>query len=175
MAKLTKNRLKIVERAGVKIKDLLTRSNPWKGQDCKRKNCLLCLTKMKSEKNTSQDCHRRNLVYEIHCETCEAKEREKIEKMEIPKKEKVKKLSEIRKYKYIGETSRSAFERGWEHLNDMAQLKNSSHMLKHAVGVHPGEDMDKVHFGMKVIKYTQSSFERQIRESVAIQVERKKP
>ena len=46
-------------------------------------------------------------------------------------------------------------------------------MLKHAVAVHPEQDPMEVQFGMKVIKYTQSSFERQIRESVIIQIERK--
>ena len=45
-------------------------------------------------------------------------------------------------------------------------------MLKHAVGVHHNQDMTKVQFGMKVVKYNQSSFERQIRESVTIQSER---
>ena len=73
----------------------------------------------------------------------------------------------------MGESSRSAYERGWEHINDMAQLKSSSHMLKHTVGVHQNEDMEKVHFGMRVHKFTTSSFERQIRESVVIQTQRK--
>ena len=45
-------------------------------------------------------------------------------------------------------------------------------MLKHAVGVHEGEDMSTVEFGMRVIKYNKSSFERQIMESVVIQNER---
>ena len=47
-------------------------------------------------------------------------------------------------------------------------------MLKHIVGEHPGMDLSEVEFGMRVLKYTQSSFERQIRESVVIQVERQK-
>ena len=73
----------------------------------------------------------------------------------------------MKKYKYIGETSRSAFERGWEHLNDLAQLRTSSHMLKHIEGVHPDQDISDIKFGMEVIKYT-----RQVRESVLIQEER---
>ena len=56
----------------------------------------------------------------------------------------------------------------------MASLKSTSHMLKHVVSSHPEQDMEKVEFGMKVIKYTQTSFERQIRESVIIQSERTK-
>ena len=51
MGKFTNNKLKIVERAGVKIQDMLTKANPWKGQDCLRTNCILCLTKQRSEKN----------------------------------------------------------------------------------------------------------------------------
>ena len=88
--------------------------------------------------------------------------------------EKRKQREQIKKFKYIGETSRSSYERGWEHLNDLAQLKSTSHMLKHIVGEHPEMDLSEVEFGMKVLKYTQSSFERQIRESVVIQVERQK-
>ena len=33
---ITGNRIKIVERAGVKIQDMLTGNNPWKGMDCQR-------------------------------------------------------------------------------------------------------------------------------------------
>ena len=47
-------------------------------------------------------------------------------------------------------------------------------MLKHAVSVHPDKDMSEVVFGMSVLKYTQTSFERQIGESVIIQSERSK-
>ena len=169
IANITKNRVKIVERTGTKLQDVLTKANPWKGIDCTRKNCLLCHTKMKTEKNENQDCHKRSLVYEIKCLTCEKRELEKIEK-----NENTKKREQIKQFKYIGETSRSSYERGWEHLNDLAQLKSSSHMLKHIVGEHPGQDMAEVEFGMKVLKFTQSSFERQIRESVVIQVERQK-
>ena len=45
-------------------------------------------------------------------------------------------------------------------------------MLKHIVGVHPDQDMSEIKFGMEVIKYTQTSFDRQVRESVLIQHER---
>ena len=106
----------------------------------------------------TQECHKRNLVYEIRCLSCEEKAYEEIDNLEIPEKEKEKMKRNTRQYKYIGETSRSAYERGWEHINDMAQLKSSSHMLKHTVGVHPNEDMEKVHFGMRVHKFTTSSF-----------------
>ena len=42
---------------------------------------------------------------------------------------------------------------GWEHCNDLAQLNPESHTLKYYISQHPGQDMAKVRFGMKVIKY----------------------
>ena len=38
-------KIKIVERAGTKLKDLLIASDPFLNQDCWRKNCLFCGTK----------------------------------------------------------------------------------------------------------------------------------
>ena len=118
-SKITQNKIKIVERTGTKLVDLLTKADPWKGADCQRENCLLCLTKMKTEKNKTQDCHKRNVVYETRCLTCERKEQDKIDNLEIEEQEKKQEKSKIKLFKYIGETSRSSFERGWEHVNDM--------------------------------------------------------
>ena len=173
LVQLTNNKLKIVERASVKLQDIITKSNPWKGTDCQRSNCLLCFTKTKQEKPNLQDCHKRSLVYETWCITCENMEFDKIEELELGEQQKNEMKRKVKKYKYVGETGRSAFERGWEHLNDLAQLRTSSHMLKHCVGVHEDKDMGDIVFGMKVIQYSKSSFERQIRESVQIQAERK--
>ena len=57
LGSMTGYRLKVVERSGDKLEDLLTRSNPCQGMDCGRKMCLLCQTKQKTESNLSQDCH----------------------------------------------------------------------------------------------------------------------
>ena len=118
--------------------------------------------------------HKRNLVYETKCLTCERRDEEYINTLEIEDKEKSERKRNMPRYKYIGETSRSTFEIAWEHTNDLAQLKTGSHMLKHIVGVHPGEDMSRVQFGIRVIKYCRTSFERQVLESVVIQDERKR-
>ena len=75
-------------------------------------------------------------------------------------------------FKYIGETNRSTFERGHEHLADMKYFKPGSHILKHIVDKHEGEDMEKIDIRMKVVKFHKSSFERQIHESVLIQSNR---
>ena len=64
LGSMTGYRLKLVEKAGDKLEDLLTKSNRWQGMDCGRQGCLLCETKQKTESNQSQDCHTRNLVNE---------------------------------------------------------------------------------------------------------------
>ena len=172
LVKITKTKVKIIERAGTKLQDLLTRSNPWKGSDCMRTNCILCFTKSRTEKNKSQDCHQRNIVYETRCLNCEEQELNRILEQEIPDQDKKNEQAKIKLYKYIGESSRSCYERGWEHINDLTQLKSSSHMLKHVLTKHPEQDFKEVRFGMKVIRNCKTSFERQIYESVAIQQER---
>ena len=46
----------------------------------------------------------------------------------------------IRLHKYIGETGRSAYERGKEHTSDRDKWEKGSHMLKHIILEHEGED-----------------------------------
>ena len=91
--------------------------------------------------------------------TCEELEIKRIEELELDKNEEIEKKRNIKLFKYVGETSRSAYGRGWEHLDDFAQLKTSSHMLKHAVGQHEGQDMSEIKFGMKIICQAKSNFE----------------
>ena len=67
LGKQTGIRLKITERAGTKIVDILHKANPWQGEDCNREKCFICSTKQKTEKNLSQDCSKRNVVYETWC------------------------------------------------------------------------------------------------------------
>ena len=131
---------------------------------------MLCQTKRYTGKHLTQDCFRRSLVYETWCISCQEKELEKIEiEAGNDKKRKGELTKNMKLHKYIGETNRSCFERGWEHLNDFENLSTKSHMLKHAVEVHKDEEASSLKFGMKVISYSKSSFERQILESTEIQ------
>jgi hypothetical protein len=76
---------------------------------------------------------------------------------------------DVPKYLYIGETCRSAYERGFEHIDDIRQLKPSSHLLKHLVDQHEGEDFGQVDFRMEIVTYSRTAYERQIMEAVQIQ------
>jgi hypothetical protein len=166
-------RMKIVDRGGSKLVDILHKANPWAGEDCQRKRCLLCTTKQMEGKENSQDCKRRNCVYETTCLTC--KRRQDLEIEEKFSNEGKKRIDEekrnAKRYIYIGETNRSVYERGIEHQNDISGCKTSSHMLRHLLAVHEDEEeeWDKIKFGMRILKSTITAFERQILESVIFQ------
>ena len=117
--KLTGYRLKITERVGPSIKSQLVKSDPWAGRDCDREDCLLCISKLRSGKNLTQNCHKRNAVYETWCKSlrvrdeAEAENDKNGEKTDLTdKNEEEEDKKETRIYKFIGETNRSSFERG---------------------------------------------------------------
>ena len=67
---------------------------------------------------------------------------------------------------YIGESSRTAFLRGSEHLDDLRKKSEKSPLWKHCVDEHAGE---KVNFSMKVTRGHKTPLTRQIQESVEIE------
>ena len=104
----------------------------------------------------NQSCSKRSIVYETWCADCQKKCVE----------------TEGREggtYKYIGESARSAYERGLNHQNDRKSLDMGSHMLKHALQCHENEDPNLVKFHMRILEFHKSSLERQISEAVLIQ------
>ena len=188
--------LKVVERAGRKIVDSIHRSNPWENSICERPDCFPCKSSRKEMKGIMKNCKKRNVLYEIWCHTCLAELKSKLEKdkgkpndtgakeegaskkrkrkdwKEDNEKEQERKLKlekEIydKTYKYIGETSRSASERGAEHLKDLLDYDTGSHMLKHIVRNHV-ENPSKVEFRMRILGSHTSAFNRQIAEAVMI-------
>ena len=197
-------KLKVVERTGSKLVDLLHKSNVWSDQDCQRQDCILCKSCTEEEKKGR--CKSRNVIYETYCETCEDKivkekklrnievsqrgKNDKIEEVEITdekekkrkdkeneKKSIVKKDIEKKEYsvKYVGETGRSAYERGKEHVEDFYNLSEKSHLLKHYILEHQKEiKMQDLKFGMRVREVFNTAIERQVGEAVAISVEQRK-
>ena len=86
--------------------------------------------------------------------------------MEEEKKD--ERITEKAVTKYIGETSRSGFERFNEHWKDFMYLRSRSHILKHYVDAHMDIKMEDLKIEMRVIERYRSAFERQIGESVHI-------
>ena len=75
-------------------------------------------------------------------------------------------------YKYLGETCRSVWESAGKYLADLKSLNPTSHLLKHILDKHEEEGIDEIKFGIRVVKFTRTPFERQILEAVKIQQER---
>ena len=69
---------------------------------------------------------------------------------------------------YVGESSRSMYERTKEHIADARAGNEDSHIAKHWAEQHRGEDMPKYPFQFKIIKSFQDSLSRQVSESVRI-------
>ena len=143
ISKLSGEKVKIVERGGTQVKQIMHKSNPWNKGFCGRANCLTCL-----HGDGSQNCFDKNVVYQISCQDCEEGEQKK---------------SAI----YIGQTSRSLHERGKEHLLGLRQKQEKNPLFKHVSEVHDGDT--KMKFEMKTVKKHFSAFSRLIHESVLIE------
>ena len=85
-------------------------------------------------------------TYEISCKICQ--------------------VEKGRKTSYIGETARTPFERGADHLGDLKNWRMSNALVKHLAESHPGRGWD--HFSMKVLNTHRSPMERQIKEGQLI-------
>ena len=107
-------------------------------------------------------------MYETWCISCEEAAIKEIEEQDDTGKEKKQKIINIKKFKYLGASCISTFERGFEHTRDLQQLNPKSHMLRHCIEQHQEVPLEEVDFGMNVVQYTRASFERQILESVKI-------
>jgi hypothetical protein len=70
MENMTGYKLKIVEKGGTKLVDILHKANPWAGEDCKRDRCMLCRTKNEEDRKNTKVCRKRNCVYKTSCMTC---------------------------------------------------------------------------------------------------------
>ena len=151
LSELCGETVKIIERSGTSIKQLLVKSNPWqKGTVCSRAetDCLLCKTG-----KGKWDCSKRNLVYETFCLSCKAA----VERGETGATKAV----------YPGESSRSGLERSINHCEDYAKRLESSHMEKHFINSHSMEE-ERPQFGMRVVRHHTSAVHRQIHEACLI-------
>ena len=149
---------KIIEKTGQKMRNTLSNSDPWKGMECGRHECLTC----SQEEEQKLDCRKRSLIYENICELCNPREE---------KETKNKTWEDLRDKRetpsiYVGETSRSICERAKNHWKDLEGRDEDSHMLKHWESSHGGEGKPKFRF--KIVKFCRSALERQVGEATRI-------
>ena len=89
--------LKVVERAGQKLEEILHRSDPWENYDCGREECNPCKSAYKSEKPRFGNCKRRSVIYRVWCNTCKVKS-DKVEKNPGERERNVMKTIKVMKY-----------------------------------------------------------------------------
>ena len=124
--KYSKERIKIVEVGGIRIKNILVKKNPFPNERCDMKKCLVCDSNVSGE--IKIPCNSNNVGYQLICDTCSDNGIQKV---------------------YEGETSRSARIRGVEHLRSYNGDKIDSVLYKHKHNDHGDEDIT---FCMKITK-----------------------
>ena len=138
--------MRIVEKNGDKLEDILTKSDPFGEDKCNQETCLLCQT---TDKEKGQ-CKIRNIVYKIECTRCK---------------------KEGKQSTYWGETARNAQLRGKEHVKDLETQRDGSHMMNHLNSEHQGQGTDEPaqeSFSMKVHRRYRTPLERQLGEALNI-------
>ena len=156
--------------------------NDKKGQ-CKKRNvvyetyCLLCEER---EENKSKEIEL--YIGKNEKESMDNRENERKRKRTNEnenkgvKKEVKKKKHENKEFKvkYIGETGRSGYERGLEHVRDFENCEETSHLLKHYLIFHRDVKKSDMKFGMRLRKSYRFPIERQVGEAIAIDRESRK-
>ena len=148
LAKLTKYSTKLVEKSGIPLVRLFSRT--FDEGTCHWKDCPACAY---PDKRGSK-CRQNNIVYESVCLVCEKEVGEGTRQSS--------KLG-----KYIGETSRCLAERSREHVQLYRNADERSFMLKHWALEH-SESTDQPSFKFKVLKSFKDPLSRIITEAVLI-------
>ena len=136
-----KERIKIVEKSGENLENILCKKNPFKTENCTEKFCPLCKN---GNDELKMACNTNNVGYSWVCNTCKGRDKLRV---------------------YEGETSRSARLRGIEHIKSFNHKRADSVLLKHKILEHEKEDVD---FEMKITGVFKDALTRQADEAVRI-------
>ena len=144
--------VKVVERAGATLKSLFPLGSLWEGATCPREDCTTC----RQGAEQTPNCTKSSLVYENVCQVCNPGAGAEGELKEV--------RSDIPTI-YVGESSRSIYERSKEHWAAVKSNKEDSHMVRHQLAEHHGREPN---FTMRTLKFFKSALTRQIAEAVRI-------
>ena len=168
LADIMQDKLKFVERAGMKLQNILHRLNPWENVKCSRKGCLIC----SNPDNKTFSCNKPSISYKSYCLRCRQQQgKSDDDDNALPDVDEETDVTETKvpvQKTYWGESSKTAYWRGLQHTSDYFRKLENSHMWKHVSEAHPGEEPRDVKFGMSVVRQHFSAFSRQIFEAVLI-------
>ena len=143
--KNSKERIKIVEKSGLKMEDKLVKKDPFPAEKCVGKDLEKCMVCQSAGDSTNQiSCRKNNVGYGLQCHTCEDRNVEKV---------------------YEGETARSAKLRGYEHLRGYHNRDPKNVIFKHKQADHKNEEMV---MKMVVTNSFKDALTRQSNEAVRI-------
>ena len=119
LARITKFRVRYQEAGGTKL-GLMFSTELAAGEACGRGDCQPC----ESRADKRPNCKVQNILDESKCVICNPAETSS-------------RQEESRKGIYLGESSRSLYERSKEHFKDVESFDSGSHMIKHWMNEHP--------------------------------------
>ena len=103
-------KIKVVERAGIKLKKLLQKNDPNKRKECDEEACFICST------SNTGNCRKSGVTYDIVCQ------------------------GDCGGDTYNGETHANGFTRGMQHKTDYQHKREGSVMWRHCVKKHEGQE-----------------------------------
>ena len=101
-------KIRVVEKSGRKVKNLLQRNDPLSDQHCQERDCFVCSTSNKG------NCRTTGITYRISCTAVNCQ------------------------FRYNGQTSQNGYSRGGEHLDDYRLKKDKTVMWEHCQQQHTG-------------------------------------
>ena len=140
--------IKVVERAGVSLKQQLVKTDLSMGGPCPQGDCTICETN--PGEGGSLQHHRSGALYEGACLICPAQRGENFTAI------------------YFGESGDSGYVRTGEHSTCIERRDLSNAFAKHLADEHPEREGDAKAFSFKVIKTFRKSLYRQVSEAVKI-------
>ena len=111
--KKRKIKIRVIEKSGTKIKDVLQKKEIGEGRQC-GEDCFVCTTSHKG------DCMASGITYRIECDF----------------------LHQEGIYEYNGKTMRNGYSRGAEHLTKLNKKAEDSALWKHCVKDHDSQMQD---------------------------------
>ena len=138
-------RIKIVEKGGENVENILTKKDPFEKETCKEKMCPLCT----GTKKRKIFCNTNNVGYRWVCNTCKEDDKTRV---------------------YEGETSRSGRLRGIEHVRALKNKREDSVLYKHQMVEHGGMEAD---FKLEITGVFSDALSRQADEAVRISTRKK--
>ena len=132
-------RIRVEERLGPSISQLLCNPTPWRKEHCGRAGCPPCET-------TTGKCKARNVIYKVECTQCKVEGNTGV---------------------YWGESHRTLWDRTSEHLANLRRGEDSSPLVKHWKEVHASRDTPP-HYTFHLVGVHQDALSRQLGEALMI-------